>query len=178
MKIVILTGSPHRKGTSEYLVSQFTAGAEEAGHEVYCFDSAFKNVGCCLGCDKCEFGKKDCVLKDDFEELKPHMLEADMVVYASPLWYFSISAQLKKVIDRFYGINSFLMKKKIKTALLLTCGGTNPETVVPVTSEYELINDYFGWKDVGRVIAYGVMARADIEATDYGKKAYELGKSL
>ena len=104
MKIVVLTGSPRKNGNSAYLAEQFIKGAEEKGHEVFRFDCAFKQVEPCRACNRCGMDGP-CIHNDDFQELSPHLIDADMVVFATPMYYFGVSAQMKRVIDRFYAIN-------------------------------------------------------------------------
>ena len=117
IKIVIITGSAHRHGTTATLTDHFQRGVESAGHEVFRFDAAFKNVHPCIGCDKCNRTGECTFVADDMKELTPHLLEADAVVFVSPIYYFDINAQLKSVIDRFYANNPALMGKK-KTVLI------------------------------------------------------------
>ncbi len=178
MNIVILTGSPHRGGTSDYLAERFEEGAKRVGNRVVRFDTAFMNVGFCRGCNRCEGGLKDCVLKDDFELMKPELLDADVIVFAMPLIYYGVPGQLKCAIDRFYGIDFGLRKKQKSVVLLLTCGEIHEERCISVTSEYQLMNEYFGWYDLGKVIALGSMNRELIEKTQYGDEAYELGRKM
>lgn len=92
MKIVVITGSPHRHGTSALLADRFIQGAREAGHEIFRFDAAFQDLHPCLGCDRCRQGDKVCVWKDDMTGLNPHLLAADMIVFASPIYYYDWSA--------------------------------------------------------------------------------------
>ena len=88
MKIVVLSGSPHKKGTSALLVDEFIAGATEKGHEVTRIDCAFKKVGPCLGCDYCVAHDGQCVQKDDMAVIRPEILAADMIVIASGVYYY------------------------------------------------------------------------------------------
>lgn len=104
MKIVVLTGSPRRNGNTNYLADRFIAGAQEKGHEMFRFDCAAHKVNGCRACNHCGMDG-DCVLKDDFSIVRPYLLEADMVVFVTPMYYFGFSAQIKSVIDRFYAIN-------------------------------------------------------------------------
>ena len=94
MKIVILFGSPNRSGSTGILADEFTRGAEEKGHEVERFDVCHMNVHPCLGCVKCGY-EGPCVQKDDVELIRQKLLRADMVVFATPLYYYGMSAQLK-----------------------------------------------------------------------------------
>ena len=119
MEIVVLTGSPRRNGNSAYLAERFVKGAQEKGHEVYRFDCAFKQVEPCRACNRCGMDGL-CVIKDDFNELRPHLIAADMVVFATPMYYFGISAQMKRVIDRFYAINEQIKGHYKKAAFLMT----------------------------------------------------------
>ena len=82
MKIVVLTGSPRRGGNSAYLAEQFIKGAHESGHDIYRYDCAFRQVEPCRACNRCGMDGP-CVIKDDFDELRPRLVEADMVVFAT-----------------------------------------------------------------------------------------------
>ena len=119
MKIVVLTGSPRRNGNSAYLAEQFIKGAQEQGHEVYRFDCVFKQVEPCRACNHCGMDGP-CVIKDDFSELRPQLVAADMVVFATPMYYFGMPAQMKRVIDRFYAINGQIKDHYKKAAYLQT----------------------------------------------------------
>ncbi len=176
MKIIVLTGSPRKNGNSAILSDNFIKGATEAGHEIFRFDSAFKNVHPCIACEKCQT-EKSCVFKDDFETVKQHILDADVIVFASPVYYFGMSAQLKSVIDRFYAINDKLMQPK-KSILLLTLADTEASTAEPVISHYKSTVNYLKWKDIGQIIAYNLWEAGAINQTSYLAQAYKLGKNL
>ena len=116
MKITVLTGSLRAKGNSAYLAEQFIKGAQEKGHEIYRFDCAFKHVEPCRACNRCGMNGT-CIFNDDFLELRPKLIESDMVVFATPMYYFGISAQMKRVIDRFYAINGQIKGASKKSRL-------------------------------------------------------------
>ena len=100
MKIVVITSSPHPhdESTSIYLADRFTKGATQAGHEVFTFDAANSETHPCRGCDQCHMDGP-CIWKDDIENtLMPKMLEADLLVLTTPLYYFGMSAQLKTIV--------------------------------------------------------------------------------
>ena len=175
MKILVITGSPRKNGNSNTLVEHFIKGAQEKGHLVKRFDSAAKKVHPCIACDKCA-QSGTCVFDDDFNFVKENILEADMVVFASPVYYFSMSAQIKTVIDRFYAINSQISKPK-KAVLLMTYADTSAKEAQPIISHYEALLNYLGWSDSGKVIASGVWSEGDIKHTQYPQKAYELGQN-
>lgn len=178
MKIVVLSGSPRKKGTSALLVEEFIAGATEKGHEVTRIDCAFKKVGPCRGCDYCIAHDGQCVQQDDMNDIRPVILDADMVVFASGVYYYGMSAQLKTVMDRFYAFNPQLLGSGKKAALLLTWGDEDPTVQEAPVAHYHAVCNYLGWQDAGMVLGNAVFARADIEATDYPAQAKALGLSL
>lgn len=175
MKIVVLTGSPRKNGNSAILADRFIEGAQEAGHEVYRFDSAFKKVEGCMACNRCGMDGS-CVLNDDFAALRPHLIAADMVVFATPMYYFSLSAQLKKVIDRFYSVNGQIKGAHKKAALLMTYADTSDKEAEPMLAHYATLLHYLGWENAGTVVAPGVWTAGSIRNTEYPEKAYRLGK--
>ncbi len=177
MKITVISGSAHKNGTSALMVDKFIAGATEAGHEVFRFDAAFKQVHGCIGCDTCNTKHEGCVFKDDMQEANPHLLESDIIVFASPVYYYNINAQLKAVIDRFYANNAALQHNK-KAALMVTMADDCMESAEGPTAFFKNFCNYMGWTNLGVIAAMSCWSREDIEKTDYPQQAYELGKSL
>ena len=176
MKILVLTGSPRKGGNSSTLADNFIKGAKEAGHHVERFDAAFKNVHPCIGCNKCGMNG-DCIFKDDFEFVRRHITDSDVVVFATPMYYFGISAQLKAVIDRFYAVNGKIHRPK-KAVLLMTYANTSPTEAEPIKKHYEVLLNYLGWQDAGQIIASGVWPAGAVNDTLYHEQAYELGKNI
>ena len=176
MKILVITGSPRKNGNSNTLADNFIKGAQEAGHSVVRFDSAFKKVHPCIACNKCGMNGQ-CVFKDDFEFIRNNIVDADAVVFASPMYYFGISAQIKAVIDRFYAINGQIHVPK-RAVLILTYADTSAKEAQPILSHYETLLNYLGWSDAGKIIASGVWTEGDVNHTQYPKQAYELGKNI
>ena len=176
MKILVLTGSPRKNGNSATLADNFIKGAEEAGHTVVRFDAAFKKVHPCIACNKCGMDGL-CIFKDDFDFVQENIVDADAVVFATPMYYFGISAQLKAVIDRFYAINGKIHRPK-KAVLLMTYANSAASEAEPIKKHYEVLLNYLGWQDAGQVIASGVWPVGAIKNTDYPQKAYELGKRI
>lgn len=180
MKITVLTGSPHQAGTTALLADKFIQGAEEAGHQVYRFDAAEKGVSPCIACDCCGQGCEPCVMDDDMEELNPHLLEADLVAFVTPLYYSGMSAQLKTVVDRFYGIDNRLCGSGKKTVLLAACadGAENGWAMDELAAHYKGFTGYLQWENLGMILATGCGSRIDAEASPFPEQAYQLGKSL
>ncbi len=178
MNIVVITSSPNEAGTSALLADEFIRGAREAGHDIFRFDAGKKAVGACLACQACGCGAEPCVQEDDMQELHPALVAADAVVFASPIYYFGMTAQMKLVIDRFYAVNEHLRARSRKAALLLTAASDNAVVVGPAVNQYECMLGYLGWQDGGRVLALGCPVRTVIEQSDFPRQAYELGKSF
>ena len=176
MKMVVITGSAHKNGTSACLTDNFIKGAEEAGYEVSRFDAAFKKVHPCLGCDHCYKTGEGCVFKDDMEELNPILMEADAVVFVTPI-YYNINAQIKTVIDRFYANDQKLHGGK-KTALLTTMADDVMKSADAANLWLKNCAEFLDWDIVGTVNAMSCMTREDIEKSDYPQQAYELGKKF
>ncbi len=176
MKILVITGSPRKNGNSNTLADNFIKGAEEAGHNVVRFDSAFKNVHPCIACNKCGMNGQ-CAFKDDFEFVKENIVDADAVVFATPMYYFGISAQIKAVIDRFYAINGQIHVPK-KAVLIMTYADTSAKEAQPIISHYETLLNYLGWSDAGKIIASGVWTEGSVNQTQYPKQAFEMGKNI
>ena len=180
-KIVILNGSPRVNGNTAALIAAFTKGAESKGHEVACFYLQKMNIHACLGCRR---GGKDvnspCVQKDDMEKIYPAYIEADVVVLASPLYYWNISGQLKCAIDRLFAVvecgGEYVYLKK--DAVLLMAAGGKADAYQETLYYYERLMNHLGWKDRGKALADSVTDINDIAGLPILKEAEELGRIL
>ena len=103
-KIVVITGSPRKNGNSFAMTDAFIKAAEAKGHTVTRFDAAMKKVGGCRACETCFSTGKACTFDDDFNIIAPAILEADAVVFTMPVYWYSIPAQIKGVIDRIFSL--------------------------------------------------------------------------
>lgn len=176
MKITVITGSPHKAGTSALLADKFIAGAEKNGHKVFRFNAAFKNIHACTGCNACGMNGP-CVFKDDIErELMPELLDSDMIVLVTPLYYYDMSAQLKTVIERMHGrLRSFDGKKSILMATAWNSAGWTFDALV---DHYDSLVEFMHWQDMGKVLALGSGTRRMIEGTEFPEQAERLGMSI
>jgi multimeric flavodoxin WrbA len=176
MKAVVITGSPHAHGTTDLLAERFSDGMKAAGYDVFRFDSAFRTVGPCHACNACD-PSGECVQKDDMELLRPHLFEADVIAFVTPLYFMGMSAQIKNVIDRFYAIGTKLTGDK-KTALICAAASTPVSVMQGMVAQYKSIISYLGWKSKGTVLVPDCATRGMIEASDYPEEAYRLGLSM
>ena len=150
MKILVLNGSPTRDGNTVALVNAFKEGAESKGHEVTVLDVAHKKVNGCMSCGYCKgAGNGKCVQQDDMQQIYPYLMETEMIVFASPIYYFTMSAQLEAVIQRFYAINH---PPKAKCAALLL-SSYSPDVYTGAIAQYKDMIGYMGMTDKGIVTA-------------------------
>lgn len=149
MKIAILNGSPRKENTAA-MVDAFKAGAEEAGNEVCVLHVGKMKIGGCLGCEYCHGkGEGQCVQKDDMGQVIDAYKWADMVVFASPIYYSAMSAQLYAAIQRVYCIGK---PAATKAALLLSTATGQTE---PVEAYYKQLVGFLGIEDCGVCKAVG-----------------------
>lgn len=180
-KILVLNGSPRANGNTETLADAFIAGAKGAGHEVAKFDLQKMNIAPCLGCYKCAEKKgTPCIQKDDMDKIYPAYREADVLVFASPLYYWSFSAQLKAAFDRIFAVtgeNDMVTPFK-ECVMLIAAEGDTEDNFKPMVDYYRSVLHHLGWKDAGMVLAGGVVQVGDIAGTKFLGEAEKLGASL
>ncbi len=180
--ILILNGSPRMKGNTSMLCDAFTQGAESIGYVVNRMDLQKMNIHGCLGCMK---GGKDsaspCVQKDDMDVIYPEYMKADIIVLASPLYYWSVSGQLKTAFDRLFAVAELdpeYANPRKDCVLIMAAEGDTPENWKPAVDYYEALVRFMGWKDRGRVLAGGVLHAGAVAGSPVLDQARALGASL
>ena len=189
-KILIVQGGGRSKGNTAQLADAFRKGAEDAGHSVETVSLLKKEVKGCIGCNACRYGKT-CIQKDSFNEMVPMIKEADLLVFASPLYFWTISSRIKAFWERFYCLaqedpNSPLgryEKYPVKDcALLMTSADNFFWTFEQAVSYYQFtMVNYIGFHDKGMLLAGGcgdTNGKPQIQGTGWLKKAYEFGKTV
>ena len=177
MKIVVLQGSPNKKGSTFILADCFRQGAEDAGHTVEMIDVAHAKIHPCTGCIHCGY-EGPCVQKDDVEKIRKKILGADMLVFATPLYYYGMSAQLKTLIDRFCAFNSSMQRKHMKSVLLTVAWNSDSWTFEALEAHYKTLVRYLNLTDMGMVLGYGCGTPSMTEHSKYPQQAYQLGNRL
>ena len=172
------------------MVSSFAKGARDAGHQVEITSLLKNEVKGCLGCNACRYGKP-CVQKDAFNDMIPKIKAADLIVFASPLYFWTLSSRIKAFIERFYCIAEEDLtpplgrykKYPVKDcALLMTSADNYFWTFEQAVSYYKfaLVN-YIGFHDKGMLLAGGcgdTNGKPQIDRTPHLKSAYEFGKNI
>ena len=189
-KILVIQGGGRPNGNTAQLVKAFMEGAKDAGHSVELINLNQAKVNGCLGCNLCRYGKP-CIQKDDFNALVPKIKEADLMVFASPLYFWTLSSKIKAFIERFYCIamedenSPYGRYEKYPVhdcALLMTSADNYFWTFEQAVSYYKfaLVN-YIGFCDKGMLLAGGcgdTNGKPKIDQTQYLKEAYQFGKTI
>ena len=177
MNILILSGSPRKGGNTDLLVEAFVKGTLQKHHVEVVSVRDYK-VNPCVGCNVC-FKSKDntCVQKDDMTIIYEKMAHTDMLVIASPVYFYGLSAQLKAVIDRCHNPirDTFPIKKMV---LLLVGAASLPELFDSILAQYQLCLNFFKLEDAGRMLVRGVKDKGDIKNTNALNEAFELGQHI
>ena len=177
--ILVLTGSPRKGGNTDKLADAFIAGARQAGHTTVKFSAADKHIKGCIDCQTCFSKGSACSVPDDFAELAPLLEQADIVAFATPMYWFSFPVQLKAAIDKLYAF--FIGNRPLKVkecVLLVTGGGPDLNTYEGIVKSYQLIAEFLNWKDSGIVLVPGLHDKEDILNTDGLRRAEVLGNSI
>lgn len=166
-KIVVITGSPRKDGNSFAMTEAFIKAAEAKGHTVVRFDAASMNIGGCHACETCYKTGKACSFDDDFNTMAPAILEADAVVFTMPVYWYSIPAQIKAVIDKLYAFCVAGKDIAGKACGLIACCEENDMSVLDgVRIPVERSGALMKWHMAGEVLVPGVLNAGDIEKTD------------
>ncbi len=189
-KILIILGGGRPNGNTKQLADAFMKGALHAGHDVEMVSLNQKQVNGCKGCNACRFGKP-CVQKDDFNAMIPAVKGADLIVFASPLYFWTVSSKLKAFIERFYclaeedphpPLGRYEKYPVRDCALLMTSADNYFWTFEQAVSYYRFaLVRYIGFHDRGMLLAGGCGSTnggPQISQTDFLKRAYDFGKSI
>ncbi len=174
-KVLILSGSPRKNGNSDILCDEFMKGAVEAGNEVEKIRVAEKNIGYCRACYACKNGP--CAIKDDMTEVLQKMIDADVIVLASPVYFYSIDAQLKALIDRT--VARWLEVNDKEFYYIVTAADGEEEAAETTINCFRGYADCVnGAKEMGIVYGMGVYEKGEVKNTKAMLEAYEMGKSI
>ena len=175
MKITVITGSPRKNGNTFAMTDAFIKAAEAKGHEIVRFDAAMMKVGGCRACMTCFKTGKACSFDDDFNAIAPHILDSDAIVYAMPVYWYSIPTQIKGGIDRVFSL--VVGGKEVagkKMGIICCCEEHDPTVMDGVRIPMERTAALLKWEVVGEVLIPGVFVEGDINKTDGCKQAAAL----
>lgn len=175
-KILIISSSPRRNGNSQLLCEQFKKGAEEKGHTVNLVRLMDLNIGFCRACDYCMRNDGICTLKDDMAELLHQFQEADVLVLATPVYFYGISAQMKAFIDRTYPIWQHLGKKEV---YYIISAGLGEDIINRSLGDLDgFVEHLEEYTIAGRLYATNVMEAGLVKEQHIYQEAYGMGYSI
>lgn len=179
-KILVISSSPRKNGNTELLINEFQKGALESGNEIERINLNDKKVSYCTNCNGCRNGNGECVIKDDHNEIAEKMLDADVVVFATPVYFYSVTAQLKTFIDRMYAREHEFFELPDKEAYyILACAAPTKEYMSTAIADLDgFVRCLRTVKTKGIIKGFGAMAAGDVVGTPAYKEAYKIGKSI
>jgi multimeric flavodoxin WrbA len=176
-KVLVLSASPRKGGNSDLLCDQFIAGALEAGNQAEKILVQEKKINFCLGCLTCQSNGGECVQYDDMDEILEKMIRADVLVLATPVYFYNMDAQMKVLIDRTCPRYTEISNKKVY--LIATSTDTGPEAMDGTINGFKAaLSCYPNAKVAGIITGTGVTNVGDIEGKPEMAAAYEMGKSI
>ena len=176
--IVVISSSPRKEGNSDILCDEFIKGAVKSGHKAEKIFLRDKTIHYCTGCGVCNItNNTECSIKDDMAEILDKMMMADVIVFATPINFYSISGQLKTFIDRMCSRYPHIINKELY--YILTAADTSHAAIQHAIGEFRgLMSCLKNPIEKGCLFAGGVWQKGAIHNTEYPKKAYELGQSV
>ncbi len=175
--VLILSGSPRKGGNSDLLCDQFLKGAQEAGHHVEKIRICEKKIAPCLGCYFCQTHKDQCALKDDMPAIVDKIMQADVLVFATPVYFYSINAQLKAVIDRC--VRSWERIADKEFYYIMTAAEDATHTMDTTLACLRGFADCLeGSQEKGVLYGKGAYEKGDIKALPVYQEAYNMGRHV
>lgn len=176
-RVLVLSTSPRKGGNSDTLADEFIRGAQEAGHQVEKIPLRDKTIGFCKGCLTCQSTQR-CVIRDDGDAIAQTMLTADVIVFATPIYYYGMSGQMKTMLDRTNPL--FSADYQFRDIYLLAAAAEEAEHTVDgaVTGLQGWIDCFERARLAGTVFAGGVTSVGEIQGHSALEQAYEMGKQV
>lgn len=178
-KILVLTGSPRTDGNTFTLADAFIKGAKESGNEVMRFDAGLKKINPCIACNACFTEGKACIQNDDFNELAALIEKAEIIVFVTPLYWYSFPSQIKAAIDKMYSFLIGNKELKLEGAMLISCCGDGTEEAFEgMVKSYRMITDYLKIHDMGKLLVTSAQEKGYTKTGTFCKMAEEMGKKI
>lgn len=177
-KVLVLSGSPRKGGNSDILCDEFARGARESGNEVEKIFVAEKKIAPCLGCYYCAKHEGRCVLNDGMAEILQKIIDCDVLVLSSPVYFYSISAQLKAVIDRTVARWTEIANKELY--YIATAAEEDEDTLdTTLACFHGFAKCIDGYEEKGTLYGKGVYEKGDVlQRKELMSIAYEMGQSV
>jgi len=176
-KIVILAGSPRKGGNSDLLCDQFIRGATEAGNQVEKIVVCDKIINYCTACDACQGNGGTCVQQDDMAEILDKMIDADVIVMATPVYFYTMNAQMKTLIDRTYARYTKVSNKEMYFIMTAAVGNKDllERTIESFRGGTACLSSA---REKGVIYGTGAWNKGDIRKSPAMDQAYEMGMNV
>ena len=175
-KVLVLSSSPRKGGNSDTLCDQFIKGAQESGNDVEKIYLRNKRINYCTGCGTCNL-QKPCPQKDDAAEVIDKMVKADVIVLATPVYFYTMSAQMKTLIDRSCARYTEISNKDFY--FIATMAETEANRIERNFESLRGFTDCLeGPREKGTIAAIGVWQKGEVSDKPYMQQAYEMGKAI
>lgn len=176
-KIIVFSASPRKGGNSDLLCDQFMEGARKAGHEVEKIFIRERNINYCTGCGTCFDGKKACPQKDDMAQILNQMISADVIVMATPVYFYTMNGQMKTLIDRTCARYTEINNKAFY--FIMTAADGNKSSLERTLEGFRGFTSCLdGTEEKGVIYGTGVWQKGEVLNTPLIKEAYQLGLTL
>lgn len=175
--ILIISSSPRKSGNTDILCDRFAEGAVEAGNETETIYLREKNIGNCLACDSCKRNGGECIRKDDMEEILTKIMASDAIVMATPVYFYTMNAQMKNLIDRTY--SRYLEIKDKEFYFMLTAADDDIRAMERTVEGFRGFTYCLeGAVEKGIVYGIGSWKKGDVKGKGAFDDAYEMGRSI
>ena len=175
-RVLILSSSPRKNGNSDTLCHNFASGAKDSGNEVVEIFINDKNINYCKACAYCEKHNGVCIIKDDMVDIIKEIFVSDVIVFASPVYFYSISGQMKTFIDRLVTAYRLITNKEVY--YIFATGDKNPNFKIIELCMRGLVSCFAGSKVMGMIQAGGVRKKGEVSYTEYLNEAYKMGAEV
>lgn len=175
-KVLVLSASPRKGGNSDILCDQFVRGAQDAGHAVEKVFLRDRNIGYCLGCGVCN-RTHQCVQKDDMKEILDKMVEADVIVMATPVYFYAMDGQMKTFIDRTVPRYTEITDKDFY--FIMTAADTDKQSLARTVEGFRGFTEdcLDGAREKGILYGVGAWQAGEIRNTPAMEEAYQMGRN-
>ena len=176
-KVLVLSGSPRKGGNSDILCDQFMLGAEEAGNQAEKIFLRDKEINYCVACDTCKRNGDICNQDDDMAEVLDKMIAADVIVMATPVYFYTMNAQMKTLIERTYSRYMEIRNKDFY--FILTAAVTRKQALERTIKGFRGFTSVLsGPNEKGIIYGTGAWNIGDIKDSNAMNEAYEMGRTV
>lgn len=175
-RVLVISGSYRKGGNSDTLCDEFIKGATASGNNIEKINLREKKIEFCTGCYACQNTGK-CIQKDDVQEILDKMEKADVIVMATPIYFYTMCGQMKTLIDRTVSVYGHMSNKDMY--FIMTAFDSNKNNFMRTLEEFRGFMDcYSDFREKGVLFGTGVYEIGAVKNTPHMKQAYDMGKNI